>query len=82
MLQIKTIKHQDPERFDDRVNEALADGWTLVRRLAGPEDFVAELEREIEKVCQTCKYDKRRGSEEPCRNCIPGETLNKWEAAK
>lgn len=83
MLQIKTIKRQDPELFDMAVNEALAEGWTLSRRLTGPTDFVAELEREIitedEKTCENCKHSLLTGELEPCVSCPNGE---KWEAAE
>lgn len=62
MKQIKTIiKRRDyPEQFDREVNEALAQGWTLVRRYisngrtsgnAEPRTFypviIAELEKEF-----------------------------------
>ncbi|MGN1027799.1 MAG: hypothetical protein ACI4P4_15500 [Faecousia sp.] len=59
MKQIKTIKsRRDFELdFDDEVNEALRDGWTLLRRYIDPgfargsrvfyPVFVAELEREV-----------------------------------
>lgn len=36
MLQIKTIIDNSASKFDKEVNKALADGWTLTRRLAGP----------------------------------------------
>ena len=61
MLQIKTIMHNfdKVEKFDAEVNEALADGWDLVRRdvLPGWEGqttvayrkLYAELERIIEE---------------------------------
>ena len=81
MLQIKTIKRKGPDTFDEAVNEALADGWTLSRRLTGPEDFVAELEKEViteaEKCCENCKHFTRSGDLEPCVSCPDGE---KWEA--
>lgn len=83
MLQIKTIKRQDPELFDMAVNEALAEGWTLSRRLTGPDVCIAELEREIitegEKTCENCKHSLLTGELEPCASCPNGE---KWEAAE
>ena len=73
MLQIKTIHTQSATDFDERVNEALADGWTLARRLTGPDAFVAELERElpgeIEQTCETCKHFELENYEEPCAHC-------------
>ena len=82
MLQIKTIKETDPDRFDKRVNEALADGWTLSRRLAGSTDFVAELEKEIitedERSCENCKFGDQSGNLSPCCDC--DEYASKWEA--
>lgn len=59
MLEIKTIAHPATEReeFDAEVNEALAEGWELVRRDIIPpyegltrfweRAFYAELEREV-----------------------------------
>ena len=32
MLEVKTIVNEEPELFDEAVNEALAEGWELVRR--------------------------------------------------
>ena len=84
MLQIKTIRHPDPDYFDTQVNEALADGWTLTRRLTGPDHFVAELEREIitdaEKCCENCKHCLISPEKEPCLSC--SETGSEWEAAE
>ena len=60
MLQIKTIRNRldNPALFDDEVNAALRDGWTLkkrtVLRLIGQSESVymhmmlyAELEKEV-----------------------------------
>lgn len=60
MLQIKTIRNRldNPTLFDDEVNAALCDGWTLkkrtVLRLIGQSESVymhtmlyAELEKEV-----------------------------------
>lgn len=81
MLQIKTIKHYDPEYFDDKVNEALNDGWTLTRRLSGPDVCIAELEKESitedDKTCENCKHFDKKEIEEPCFSCKTGEL---WEA--
>lgn len=53
MLEIKTIMEEshNPFEFDRRVNEALREGWELVRRdlLLSPNMLYAELEREIEE---------------------------------
>ena len=84
MLQIKTLKHPNPERFDEIVNEALADGWTLTRRLTGPTDFVAELEKNIitedEKRCENCKHFLTDPTKEPCMGCT--SDASNWEAVE
>ena len=55
MLEIKTITDHVSSRFDLAVNEALADGWELVRRecfITGSDratTFYAELERMAEE---------------------------------
>ena len=50
MLEIKTIMEElhNPDEFDRRVNDALAEGWELVRRDILPNMLYAELERETE----------------------------------
>ncbi len=83
MLQIKTIKRQNPELFDMAVNEALADGWTLARRLTGPDVCIAELEKviitESERTCENCRYRDTSPGQEPCFSC--SETCSEWELA-
>lgn len=83
MLQIKTIRNADPSAFDEAVNAALADGWTLTRRLSGP-DFIAELEREEitegERSCENCAHFNLCSDQEPCRSC--DENASKWEVAE
>lgn len=86
MLQIKTIRDKDPAAFDEAVNTALADGWTLARRLTGA-DFIAEMEKEIiteaERCCENCKHCDLDGNCEPCRDCNDGVKYpTKWEAAE
>lgn len=55
MLEIKTITENYPSLFDRAVNEALEDGWELVRRecfITGSDratTFYAELERIVEE---------------------------------
>lgn len=84
MLQIKTIRRTDPERFDDAVNEALADGWTLTRRCLVPEGFIAELEKviitEAERTCENCRHRDTPPEQEPCFSC--SETCSEWELAE
>lgn len=84
MLQIKTIKATFPRDFDQQVNEALADGWTLTRRLTGHDDFVAEMEREIiteaERDCENCKHSGLPLESAPC--CFCNTEADKWEAAE
>ena len=54
MLEIKTITENKPYYFDEAVNEALAEGWELVRRecfITGSDratTFYAELEKIID----------------------------------
>ena len=56
MLEIKTITENTSLRFDRAVNDALAEGWELVRRecfITGSDratTFYAELERMVEEV--------------------------------
>ena len=93
MLQIKTIKSRldNAGSFDNEVNEALADGWTLKRRRvlqplaqSGTYTYImlyAEFEKEIitedEKTCENCKHFPIPEQLEPCVSCPNGE---KWEA--
>ena len=43
-MQIKTVFKHDAAAFDKEVNEALADGWQLVKRFSDrPEGWIAEL---------------------------------------
>ena len=59
MIEIKTITEKAPHHFDRAVNEALTEGWELVRRecfITGSDratTFYAELERIIEKAPET-----------------------------
>lgn len=84
MLQIMTIKEQDPVVFDNTVNAALADGWKLVRRtsIVALGFFLAELEKETitedEKTCESCKHHDIHPEYEPCASC--SEDCDKWEA--
>lgn len=68
MKQIKTIICVTSEQdFDNMVNIAIRDGWTLVKRDILPpcetttihyhRALYAELERDIEKCCETCKHN-------------------------
>lgn len=80
MLQIKTIRRADPCEFDEAVNEALLEGWTLTRRHVFPDHFVAEMEQviitEAEKCCDNCKHCFTREDKEPCVKC---EDASHWE---
>ena len=88
MKQIKTIREQNPDKFDKRVNDALADGWYIVRRLASHDGFIAELETvvitEKERGCENCKYTDQPGYMEPCTECGNGMVgyPTKWEPAE
>lgn len=56
MLEIKTITENNPIHFDNAVNDALAEGWELVRRecfITGSDratTLYAELERIVEEA--------------------------------
>jgi hypothetical protein len=96
MLQIKTIKYQlnAAETFDEKVNAALAEGWTLTKReVLPPADLgdrvafrmlYAELEREeiteAERCCENCAHYDNGAHQEPCLSC--SEDADKWEPAK
>ena len=88
MKQIKTIREQNPDKFDERVNKALAEGYYIVRRLANQEGFIAELETvvitEKERGCENCKYTDQPGYMEPCTECGEGADgyPTKWEPAE
>lgn len=87
MKQIKTIlvKVERLEEFDKKVNDALTEGWTLVKRdVLQAYDratcifnrmLYAELERE--QKCFNCKNI----STEACRECNP-DTMDRWEQGK
>ncbi len=93
MKQIKTIatKLDATEAFNERVNAALAEGWTLVRRevLEGsPHDHAAlfaELEREVygkndPKECKHCKHKNTLFvPDSPCPKC---KNYEKWELSE
>lgn len=55
MLEIKTITENAPQYFDEKVNDALVEGWELVRRecfITGSDratTFYAELERIVDE---------------------------------
>ena len=63
MVEIKTIfiKIDDCEKFDERVNEALAEGWELVRRdvlVPHISDRYTLLYAELERVIETEEEDE------------------------
>lgn len=99
MKQIKTIfKHMDPKTvdvleaqdFDRQVNEAIAEGWKLVKRdvfhpldtrkYYHPRVLYAELEKdtitEAEKCCDNCKFCDSPGHVHPCNVCTD---VSEWE---
>ena len=82
MRQIKTIAyHYDMvDVFDDKVNTAIAAGWTLTNRdLLLGQILYAELERntvtEQERCCDNCLYCNLNGNEAPCYDC---EDASHW----
>ena len=92
MIQIKTIARDLPDReaFDQKVNEAIADGWRLTKRervssLNDRVDYLyAELERESitdgERCCENCRYHDCPVGLEPCCSC--DDEASNWEAAE
>lgn len=84
MLEIKTITKNAVSPFDKAVNEALVEGWDLVRRecfITGADratTFYAELERVVEdpvaedvEVYDTAQWEVTRNPLNPyrCTNC-------------
>lgn len=81
MKQIKTILERKPEDFDDKVNEALRDGWRMkwskiTSDLIGA-IFIARMEMEP-GTCDDCRHKGNLRTDEPCNEC--GADCDKWEA--
>ena len=85
-MKIKTITAQIPTEFDNAVNAALAQGWTLtLRRVLPPHTvggdhpplYYAELE--LVPTCENCKHEACDPDDPstPCHRC---ENDNCWEA--
>lgn len=70
MLEIKTITENYPSLFDRAVNEALEDGWELVRRecfITGSDratTFYAELERIVDEPEEEEELEEDDGTAE------------------
>lgn len=81
MKQIKTIIDKSASAFDKEVNQALREGWELVKRYCEGYGFIAELEREEitedERTCENCKHSTSSAAVEPCLSC--DEKCSKWE---
>ena len=94
MIQIKTIADTlpDKDKFDKKVNEAIADGWRLAKReliththAQGKADYlyaelVKETVTEAERNCDNCKHFDNDADAEPCASC--SSTASNWEAAE
>lgn len=84
MQQIKTIFDTTTAAFDKKVNDALAEGWRLTKRLRLHDGFLAELEQETitedERTCENCKHYDRDPGLPPCCDCNDGP-LEGWEPA-
>ena len=92
MVEIKTITANTPHRFDETVNDALAEGWELVRRecfITGSDramTLYAELERITEvyeedddNSVDTARWDMTRNPRNPYRCSSCGHATNaKW----
>ena len=88
MLEIKTITEIMPHHFDKAVNDALAEGWELVRRecfITGSDratTFYAELERVVEEPeeedhsCDAAHWIIIRNPRNPYRCSECGYTAN------
>ena len=88
MLEIKTITENQPHYFDNKVNEALGEGWDLVRRecfITGSDratTFYAELERVIEEdeaedtSTEYAHWEITRNPRNPYRCSACGYTAN------
>lgn len=91
-MKIKTILEESITAFDAAVNEALAQGWTLVKRdvlapyvaqtaphetSVWPRFYYAELE--LVPCCDNCKHEARDPDDPstPCHRC---ENDEMWEA--
>ena len=81
MKKIKTIANKTSISFDNEVNQAIANGWTLVRRYYTTDGyFVAEMERVVMLSCEICKHFAKGYTEEPCLYCANGAGKDdKWE---
>ena len=92
MIEIKTITERTAHDFDKAVNDALANGWELVRRecfVTGSDrvtTFYAELER-IAELCEededdsadTARWEMTRNPRNPYRCSGCGHVTNaKW----
>ena len=89
MIEIKTITEKAPHHFDRAVNEALTEGWELVRRecfITGSDratTFYAELERIVEEPedeedhsTDRAEWLRTRNPREPYRCSACGYTTN------
>ena len=83
MKQIKTIEEEKANRFDEAVNQALSEGWELVRRYRQDGEYIAELEKEEiaedERCCANCKHCDLEDWQKPCRDCMDASG---WEEAE
>lgn len=78
MKHIKTIHRRIDEsaQFDNEVNAALEEGWTLTKRefVASYCVLYAELElvtiTEEEKCCENCLHCDNTANQPPCDRCI------------
>ena len=73
MLEIKTITEKVSHQFDQTVNDALAQGWELVRR----ECFITGSDRattfyaELERIAELCEEDEE-----------DAEDIARWEMTR
>lgn len=84
-MQIKTVMHRNPERFDQLVNDLIERGWTLKQRTRYGLMLVADLERtdddwrqalktlkhacEIRTTCEGCPVSVWCGQDDDTPPC-------------
>lgn len=89
MTKIKTIIAQTPAEFDNIVNDALDQGWTLKRRdvlppyegdvKRFPRLYYAELA--LEPCCENCRHEDC-DPDDPNTPCFHCDDDDRWEARR
>lgn len=88
MKQIKTITNKNPRAFDEAVNEALRDGWTLTERGLVRRGYYAALERNDYvpeyASCGNCAHDYKGSipTEHAIQRCRGCKEYSRWELSQ